>query len=112
MMSVLLDSEAIWESFITTDYVRKIVTSFLVVEFKWSLLSPFKFLRGFIVFILLGMGVLPIGCQTFVDCLTVGPDGDMWGVLVVESHLSQIECGHHCSQFHLICVCSNRLVIE
>ena len=59
MMAVLIDSEAIWESFITTDYVRKIVTPFLVVEFNSGLLSPFKFLSFFVVFILLGMGVLP-----------------------------------------------------
>jgi len=59
MMTVLLASEASWERFIATDYVRKIVTSFLVVEFDWGLLSSFKFLSFFVVFILLGMGVLP-----------------------------------------------------
>jgi hypothetical protein len=72
---VLLDSEAIWESFITSDYVRKIVTPFLAVKFDWGLLSPLKSLRLFVV---------------FVDCLTVGPDGDMWGVLLVENHLIQM----------------------
>jgi hypothetical protein len=127
MMTVHLVSEAFWESFITTDYVRKIITPFLVVEFNWSFLSPFKFLRLFVVLVLLEMGVLPtdtepmfikeveltgcqqeesgcrvswafpvVGCQPFVNSLTVGPDGDMWGVLVVESQLSQLECGHHC----------------
>jgi hypothetical protein len=142
MMTVLLASEASWERFIATDYVRKIVAPFLVVEFDRGLLGPFKFLGFFVILILLGMGVLPadtepmfieeveltgyqqegsgcriswafplVGCQTFVDCLTIGPDGDMWGVLVVESHLSQMECRHHCSQFHLICVCANRLAI-
>ena len=47
-MNVLLDSEAIWESFITTDFVRKIVTPFLVVEFDWvflARLSSFGFCR-------------------------------------------------------------------
>ena len=56
---VLLDSEAFWKSFITTDYVRKIFTPFLVVEFNWGFLRPFKFLRFFVVLVLLGMGVLP-----------------------------------------------------
>jgi hypothetical protein len=142
MMTVLLVSETFWKSFITTDYVRKIITPFLVVEFNWGFLSPFKFLRFFVVLVLLGMGVLPtdtepmfikevelpgyqqersgcrvswafpvVRCQPFVNSLTVGPDGDMWGVLVVESHLSQLECRHHCRQFHLICVCANSLAI-
>ena len=133
MLTVLLDSEAFCKSFITTVYVRKIITPFLVVEFNWGFLSPFQFLQFFVVLVLLGMGVLPstdtepmfvkevelsgnqqegsgcrvgwafpvVGCQSFVNSLAVGPDGNMWGVLVVESHLSQLECGHHYRQFHL-----------
>ena len=45
MMTVLLVSETFWKSFITTDYVRKIIIPFLAVEFNWGFLIPIKFLR-------------------------------------------------------------------
>ena len=63
MMTVLLVSEAFWKSFITTHHVRQIITPLLVVEFNWSFLSPFKFLRFFVVLALLGMGVLPTNTE-------------------------------------------------
>ena len=63
MMTVLLVSETFWKSFITTDYVRKIMTPFLGVEFNGCFLSPFKFLRFFVVLVLLGMGELPTNTE-------------------------------------------------
>ena len=60
MMTVLLIlSEAFRESFVPTDYVRKIVSPFLVIEFTWGFHCPFWFLRFLIVLVLLRMAVLP-----------------------------------------------------